>query len=126
MLSSGSKVTLTAETVSEGADAGSVRLTLTDTASGLPSATLRSVLDPFCTQGDDAEVTPGLTLLGACFLVSHLGGRITAPRSSQTTKIDIVLPASAPTPLSTTEGSREFITNVLMNDILWERLLPNG
>lgn len=126
LLSSGSTVTLAAQAIAEGADAGSVRLTLTDTAAGLPSATLRSVLDPFCTQSDDAKVTPGLTLLGACFLVSHLGGRITAARHTQTTKIDIVLPAAAPTPLSTAEGSREFITNVLMNDILWERLLPNG
>lgn len=126
LLPSGSKVTLSAQGISEGPDAGSVRFTLTDTAAGLPSAALRSVLDPFCTQGDDAKVTPGLNLLGACFLVSHLGGRITAPRGSQTTKIEVVLPATPPAPLPTPEGSREFITNVLMNDILWERLLPNG
>lgn len=125
LLSSGSKVTLSAQAVTDGADAGAVKLTLTDTAAGLPSATLRAVLDPFCTQ-EDAQATPGLTLLGACFLVAHLGGRITAPRGAQNTKLEIVLPAKAPTPLSTMEGSREFVTNVLMNDILWERLLPNG
>lgn len=123
--SAGSQVTLSAEAVKEGADAGAVRLTLTDSANGLPSSTLRSVLDPFFTQ-EDAESSPGLTLLGACFLISHLGGRISAPRGSTTTKVEVILPAHAPAALSTAEGSREFITNVLMNDILWERLLPNG
>lgn len=119
LLSSGAKVTLSAEATAEG-----VRLTLTDTASGLPAATLRSVLDPFATQ-EDAQAAPGLTLLGSCFLVSHLGGTIRTPRGAQNTKIEITLPAAAPAPQSTTDGSREFITNVLMNDILWERLLPN-
>ncbi len=124
LLSAGAKVTLSAESIKEGADAGAVRITLADSASGLPAATLRSVLDPFCTQ-EDTQTTPGLTLLGACFLVSHLGGSIRAPRGAQNTKIEITLPAAAPAPQSTTDGSREFITNVLMNDILWERLLPN-
>lgn len=119
LLSSGAKVTLSAEGTADG-----VRLTLTDSASGLPSATLRAVLDPFATQ-ETAQATPGLTLLGACFLASHLGGTIRVPRGAQTTKIEITLPAAAATPQSTVEGSREFITNVLMNDILWERLLPN-
>ncbi|MGV3663692.1 MAG: hybrid sensor histidine kinase/response regulator [Prosthecobacter sp.] len=124
LLSSGAKVTLSAEGIKDGADAGSLRLTLTDSASGLPAATLRSVLDPFATQ-EDAQATPGLSLLGACFLASHLGGSIRAPRGAQNTRLDITLPATAPAPQSTTDGSREFITNVLMNDILWERLLPN-
>ncbi len=119
LLASGAKVTLSAEGTAEG-----MRLTLTDSASGLPAATLRAVLDPFATQ-QDGQATPGLTLLGASFLASHLGGRITAPRAAQNTKIEIALPAAAPAPQSTTDGSREFITNVLMNDILWERLLPN-
>ncbi len=124
LLPSGAKVTLAAQSITDGADAGSVRLTLTDSSPGLPSATLRSVLDPFCTQ-EDAETSAGLNLLGVCFLACHLGGRVTASRSSPTTKIEIVLPAAAPTGLTTADGSREFITNVLMNDILWERLLPN-
>lgn len=119
LLASGAKVTLSAEGTADG-----VRLTLADSASGLPAATLRAVLDPFATQ-ETAQATPGLTLLGACFLASHLGGTIRTPRGAQTTKIEIAFPAAAPAPQSTVDGSREFITNVLMNDILWERLLPN-
>lgn len=119
LLASGAKVTLSAEGTAEG-----VRLTLTDSASGLPGATLRAVLDPFATQ-ETEQATPGLTLLGACFLASHLGGSIRTPRGAQNTKIEITLPTTAAAPQSTVDGSREFITNVLMNDILWERLLPN-
>ncbi|MFO1482371.1 MAG: response regulator [Verrucomicrobiaceae bacterium] len=125
LLPSGSKVNLAARRVTDGPDAGALHLTLTDSSSGLPSAALRSVLDPFCTQTEGADKA-GLSLLGACFITCHLGGRITAPGNAQNMMLDIVIPASAPVSVSTAEGSREFITNVLMNDILWERLLPNG
>jgi hypothetical protein len=64
--------------------------------------------------------------MGAFFLAYHLGGRITSQRTAKGLILDIVVPAVAPAPIAPADSSREFITNVLMNDILWERLLPNG
>lgn len=125
-LSAGGHVTLTAKTVTEAADAGALQLTLTDNSPGLPAEVLRSVFDPFFTHVDAGTEGPGLTLMGAFFLAYHHGGRISSPRSAKGLLLDILVPAAAPAPVSPVDSSREFITNVLMNDILWERLLPNG
>jgi C4-dicarboxylate-specific signal transduction histidine kinase len=126
LLASGTQVTNTARAATAAADAGALHLTLTDTGPGLAGDVLRSVFDPFFTHDDVTTDGPGLTLMGAFFLAYHLGGRITSQRTAKGLILDIVVPAVAPTPVAAVDSSREFITNVLMNDILWERLLPNG
>jgi two-component system, probable response regulator PhcQ len=126
LLSSGTHVTLSAKTAAEAADAGALHLTLTDTGPGLAGEVLRSVFDPFFTHADTTKDGPGLTLMGTFFLAYHLGGRITSQRTAKGLILDIVVPAVAPAPIAPVDSSREFITNVLMNDVLWERLLPNG
>jgi two-component system probable response regulator PhcQ len=126
LLSSGAHVTLSAKTATEAADAGALHLTLTDDGPGLSAKVLRSVFDPFFTHDDSNSDGPGLTLMGTFFLVYHHGGRITSQRTAKGLILDIVVPGVAPAPVAPADSSREFITNVLMNDILWERLLPNG
>jgi K+-sensing histidine kinase KdpD len=121
----GCKVSFSVQTVSEGADAGSLLLTLVDNGPALSTAALGSVFDPFHINTEAVDAT-GLHLMGVYFLVHHLGGRITSPRSGTGLTFNIVLPSAAPTSTSATEDSREFISNVLMNDTLWERLLPDG
>lgn len=124
-LPTGSAVTLSVKTASEGADAGSLQLTLTDNGPPLSTSALGSVFDPFHISTETPDET-GLKLMGGYFLVHHLGGRITSPRSGKGLVFNIMLPAAAPAAISATDGSREFISNVLMNDTLWERLLPDG
>jgi two-component system probable response regulator PhcQ len=126
LLPAGTHVTLSAQTVTEAADAGALHLTLTDNGPGLSPEVLRSVFDPFFTPADVGTEGPGLNLMGAYFLAYHHGGRVTSPRTAKGFILDILLPAAAPAPRAVADSSREFITNVLMNDILWERLLPNG
>lgn len=87
---------------------------------------MRAVFDPFFTHAGAVTEAPGLSLLGAFLLAYHQGGQITSTRAATGLILDILLPAAAPAPVSSAESSRDFITNVLMNDILWERLLPNG
>lgn len=126
LLPAGTAVKLSAQTAAEAADAGSLHLTLTDNGPGLSTEVLRSVFDPFFTHVDAGTEGPGLSLLGAYLLAYHQGGRIASPRTAKGLILDLLLPAVAPEPLSPADGNREFISNVLMNDILWERLLPNG
>jgi two-component system probable response regulator PhcQ len=85
--------------------------------------TLRSVFDPFAIRHEDAPDF-GLNLMAVYFLVYHHGGHIQAentPGQGALFKIDLPLLASAPP--STEASSRDFVTKVLMNDLLWERLL---
>lgn len=126
LLPAGAHVTLTAQTATEAANAGALRLMLTDNGPGLPPEILRSVFDPFFTHAAAGSDGPGLSLFGAFLLAYHHGGRVTSTRAAKGLALDILLPAAMPAPVSSAESSREFITNVLMNDILWERLLPNG
>ena len=124
-LTSGSKVSLSAQTVAEGPEAGSLLLTLVDNGPALSTTVLGSVFDPFHINAESEDAT-GLQLMGVYFLAHHLGGKITSPRSQSGRTFNITLPASPAAALTATEGSREFISNVLMNDTLWERLLPDG
>ncbi len=64
--------------------------------------------------------------MGAFFLAYHLGGSITTQQGADRQVIELNLPAQNSSPASGPESGREFITNVLMNDTLWERLLPSG
>jgi hypothetical protein len=65
----------------------------------------------------------GLTLMGVFFLVHHLGGRVVSLSGvGQGVQIELEIPAS--TPAVPGSDNRDFITKVLMNDNLWERLLP--
>jgi two-component system probable response regulator PhcQ len=124
-LPSGSKVSLSAQTVAEGAEAGSLLLTLVDNGPALSTTVLGSVFDPFHINAESEDAT-GLQLMGVYFLAHHLGGKITSPRSQSGRTFNITLPATPAAALTATDGSREFISNVLMNDTLWERLLPDG
>lgn len=126
LLPAGARVAISAQTMTEAADAGSLHLTLTDNGPGLSKEVLRSVFDPFFTQEDAKHEGPGLNLMGAFLLAYHLGGRISSPRTANGLVLDLIVPAAAPAPVAPADSSREFITNVLMNDVLWERLLPNG
>lgn len=125
LLSTGTHVTISAQTAAEVTDAGALHFTLTDDGPGLSSEVLRSVFDPFFTHDTGTE-GPGLCLMGAFLLAYHHGGRITSPRKAKGLIFDVIVPAVVPPAIAPDASSREFITNVLMNDLLWERLLPNG
>jgi len=124
-LPAGCKISLSVQTVTEGADAGSLLLTLVDNGPALSTTVLGSVFDPFHINAESEDAT-GLQLMGVYFLAHHLGGKITSPRSQSGRTLNITLPATPAAALTATDGSREFISNVLMNDTLWERLLPDG
>jgi K+-sensing histidine kinase KdpD len=83
------------------------------------------VFDPFFIR-TDGPPDFGLNLMGVYFLVYHLGGHISGSNSEGAgVNFHIELPVQAVEKASATATSREFVTNVLMNDSLWERLLPH-
>lgn len=116
----GDSVTVIAKTRDEG-----LQLTLTSTGSDLTPELLGTIFDPFMMTTDVSD-TRVLTLMGAFFLAYHLGGRITTQHGAGGQVIELHLPAQISSPTTGPESGRDFITHVLMNDTLWERLLPNG
>lgn len=123
ILPAGTQISVSA-TVNKVADKPvSIRFEIQDNGPGLPQEALRPIFDPFSILPDDSDKF-GLNLLGVYFLVHHHGGHIEAessPGEGVTYTIEIPL-VSASENLSNV-SSRDFVTKVLMNDALWERLL---
>lgn len=122
LLGEGKSVSVTAA-VNRMADTPvSITFEIRDDGPGLPEEALRPIFDPFCIRPEGTEKF-GLDLLGVYFLVHHHGGHIEAgsvPGEGTTYRLEFPL-------LVESEGqpssSRDFVTRVLMNDALWERLL---
>ena len=107
-----------------GADAG-LKLSLVDNGPGIPAASLRSVFDPFAISTEGSP-NAGIYLMAAYLLVHNQGGLVSATRGGKGVNLAIQLPAAPSAPLGAASSTRDFVTHVLMNDTLWERLLPNG
>lgn len=119
----GSRAVLNSRVAPEGAMPSSIHIGVTDNGPGLQREALRSVFDPFAIK-NGATHQRGAQLLAVFLLVHHHGGRINARNldgGGASYQIEFpVQPAAAP---SAEESSREFVTRVLINDTLWERLL---
>lgn len=103
----------------------SVVIAVSDDGPGLPINALRSIFDPFVMESGEAEQF-GLRLMTVYFLVHHHGGRIeVGAAQGGGTQFVIHLPVATAMPGVNEEGdgSREFVTSVLMNESLWGRLL---
>jgi two-component system probable response regulator PhcQ len=103
-----------------------LQLLVQDDGPGLPLTAVRSVFDPFSLNHDQPEDL-GIRLLAVYFLVHHYGGRVeTTFAEGKGTHYRIELPANAGTPVAASTSSSDFIVKVLMNDVLWERLLAGS
>jgi two-component system, probable response regulator PhcQ len=89
---------------------------------GWPEEALRSVFDPFSLQiGDHQEF--GINLMACYFIVYHHGGRIEVQnRKGQGVTFTLTFPLR-PKLTSPAEEENSFMTTVLMNDALWEKML---
>lgn len=121
LLPSGAKVSVDAAN----SDTGALTISISDSSAGLSPNAVRAVFDPLLTQASPGSDAPGLALLGAALLASHQGGSLGVPRGSSTFRLHIELPASSADVPAAAQSSRDFVTHVLMNDLLWERLLQN-
>jgi C4-dicarboxylate-specific signal transduction histidine kinase len=101
-----------------------LRFTVTDDGPGIPPESMRSIFDPFA-GGQAGEQKFGLNLLGVFFLVYHYGGTVKAATGSagKGGAYSVELPVISGSPVSPEISSEEFVTKVLVNDALWEKLL---
>lgn len=103
-----------------------IQFTLSDDGPGMPPDSLRSVFDPFASR-DAAGQQFGLNLLGVFFLTHHYGGSVKATDNhGKGVTYTLEIPVISPPASTTAVGSEEFITKVLVNDALWEKLLAGA
>ncbi|MDA7916088.1 hybrid sensor histidine kinase/response regulator [Verrucomicrobia bacterium] len=100
-------------------------ITVTDNGPGIPDEKLRSVFDPFVARsGEPSDFAINLM---SCYLIAyHHGGKATVRAvKAGGTQFEFRFPISQET--SDPEDQHEdFVSRVLMNDILWERLLSGA
>ena len=101
-----------------------VELDLEDNGPGLPAAALRSVFDPFFLRNGNPQEF-GINLMACYFIVYHHGGRIEIDnRAEQGVKFRITLPVQ-PRTAGPETIEHDFMSKVLLNDRLWEKLMAS-
>ena len=121
-LDSGNTLSVEAQAVGESNSESEIKLTVSDDGPGLPEDAVASLFDPFFLRADKPQEF-GINLMACYFIVYHHGGRIEVDsRRGEGVKMDIFLPLK-PKPLAAENDSEEFLSKVMMNDRLWEKLL---
>lgn len=124
ILQSGMTLNLAAKVKSLGSEPVSIEIQVSDDGPGIPNEALRSVFDPFYIRVEDDHQNVALNLMGVFFLVYHYGGNIETKNLPGTgVTMVIELPIVRRDVQNPAASSRDFVTKVLMNDALWERLL---
>ncbi len=99
-----------------------IQIEIRDDGPGLPKDALRSVFDPFFLRSDDQQEF-GINLMICYFIVYHHGGQIEAEEpEGPGTLFRITLPVK-PSLRSPVEEEHAFVSKVLMNERLWEKML---
>jgi len=122
-LPAGSRITLSASLLKAApADKQQIQVQLSDNGPGLPKEALRLVFDPFVVRSD-SPTEYGIHLMACYFIVHHHGGRIEAKsEDGKGTSFTLRLPINPNQPPRTQE-SQDFLSKVLMNERIWEKLL---
>jgi two-component system probable response regulator PhcQ len=99
-----------------------LEIEIRDDGPGLPRDALASIFDPFFLRTDNQQEF-GISLMACYFIVFHHGGRIDV-RSDEGkgTTFTMTFPMR-PKATSPAEEEEAFITKVLMNDALWEKII---
>jgi two-component system, probable response regulator PhcQ len=122
-LSAGGKLTIRSMVETADAAPATVLFEFSDDGPGLPAGALRSIFDPFVSESEESGQF-GLRLMTVYFLVHHHGGQIEVVNGEKNgVTFRIRFPVNVVANDSSEDSSRDFVTKVLMNDSLWERLL---
>lgn len=121
----GATINLAAKVQIDSQGTSKIVFTLSDDTPGAPLQSYRSVFDPFVA-ANDTNNKYGISLLGAFLLAYHLGGSIKATTASSSHIIyTLCFPLTDTPPPAPEVRVEDFITQVLMNDSLWEKVLSN-
>ena len=125
-LPSGSRLIFSAQPFPAGGTlAEEVEVLIQDNGPGLQEESLRSVFDPFFLRQDNPQEF-GINLMTCYFIVYHHGGTIRVennPDGGMTFRLRF---PRIPKLTSIKQDEEAFISKVLVNEVLWEKLLAGG
>jgi len=102
-----------------------VEIRIRDNGPGLPHDAILSVFDPFFVRSENPQEF-GLNLMACFFIVHHHGGVIEVQNALEgglQFRIELPLRSATTDP---EEGGGDFLSRVMTNDHLWERLLAES
>ncbi len=120
-LSEGKTIIIGAEAESDD-DTEWIRVTIEDDGSGLPEEDLRQVFDPFYVRSDNPKEF-GINLMTCYFIVYHHGGSVDVQSREGGGLVFVLRFPTAPPPAPSVREDEEFVSKVLANEALWDRLL---
>jgi len=124
-LSTGGRVKWTAQAIGPKEGPTEVQIELEDNGAGLSRDALQSIFDPFFVRSGKPNEF-GIYLMTCFFIVYHHGGRITARSESGRGNIFSLIFPLNPAVRSTAIEDKDFISKVLINETLWEKLISGG
>jgi two-component system, probable response regulator PhcQ len=119
------KVKFSAQAIGPNEGPSEVQIEMEDNGPGLSQGALQSIFDPFFTRSGNPQEF-GIYLMTCFFIVYHHGGRISAKsKNGQGNVLTLTFPLNPPVKPALTE-ERDFISKILINEAMWEKLLSES
>lgn len=119
------KVQFTARTVGPKEGPQEIQIEMEDNGPGLSQEGLRSVFDPFFVRSGNPQEY-GIYLMTCFFIIYHHGGRISAQSLNGKGNVFTLTFPLSPTARSLSAEEKDFISKVLVNETMWEKLLTES
>jgi len=124
-LPQGGKVRLTAQVVGPSQGPSEIQIDWEDNGPGLTQNALRSLFDPFFTRSGNPQEL-GIYLMTCFFITYHHGGKIAAKSlNGRGNVLTLTFPVTPPAESPAME-ERDFISKILLNETMWEKLLSGN
>jgi two-component system probable response regulator PhcQ len=124
-LSQGGKVKFTAAAIGGKEGPAEIQVELEDNGPGLPEDALRSIFDPFFVRSGNPQEF-GIYLMSCFFIIYHHGGRISAKSLVGNGNLLTLTFPLDPQVKNLAIEEKDFISKILINESLWEKLLSGN
>lgn len=124
-LPAGGRVHLSAQAIGPKEGPTEIQIELEDNGPEFSQDALRSMFDPFFVRGGNPQEF-GIYLMSCFFIVYHHGGRISARRGKEGGNILTLIFPMNPSVKAHGMEEREFVSKVLLNESMWEKLLSEN
>ena len=124
-LSQDGKVKFTAAAIGGKEGPAEIQIELEDNGPGIPEDALRSIFDPFFVRSGNPQEF-GIYLMSCFFIIYHHGGRISAKSLAGNGNLLTLTFPLDPQVKNLAIEEKDFISKILINESLWEKLLSGN